>query len=154
MNQAVITNLLHIANRHKHHLESSKHILSKMIPLTVERVEGFSDEEVALWDAFTIRFCKLQDLLGTKLFDAVLAFAGTDRVLNNIIDKVHALEKMGIVPDAKLWQSIRDTRNNLTHDYPDMPLFTATTLTDAFTKVDILLQILSAIEKLVQTKQW
>ena len=38
MNQAVITNLLFVAQRHKYHLEKSKHILASMMPLTVERV--------------------------------------------------------------------------------------------------------------------
>jgi hypothetical protein len=154
MNQTVIAGLLHIANRHKHHLEKSKRILAAMIPLTADHVEEFSDEDIALWDAFTMRFCKLQDLLGSKLFDAVLAFAGATPIPSTIIDKVHALEKMEIIPNAKLWQSIRDTRNNLTHDYPDMPTFTAKTLNDTFEQVDTLLKIVDAIEQLVKTQKW
>jgi|GEM_PF-6134593 len=44
MNLVIITNLLHIARRHAHHLENLKQSLSKMMPLTVEQVENFSDE--------------------------------------------------------------------------------------------------------------
>lgn len=154
MNQTTILALLFVAHRHKHHLEKSKHILAAMMPLTVDRVEDFSDEEIALWDAFTMRFCKLQDLLGSKLFDAVLSFAGTTPLPVTIIDKVHALEKMDIIPDANLWKDIRDTRNNLTHDYPDMPIFTAKTLNDTFTQVDTLLWIVDRIEQLIQTQRW
>lgn len=48
MNQTIITGLLYIANRHKHHLEKSKRILATMMPLTADHVEEFSDEDITL----------------------------------------------------------------------------------------------------------
>ncbi|MBW8309551.1 MAG: hypothetical protein K0M45_07965 [Candidatus Paracaedibacteraceae bacterium] len=35
------------------------------------------------------------------------------------IDRLNLLEKLGILPSAKVWQEMRELRNHMIHEYPD-----------------------------------
>lgn len=116
-----------------------------MMPLTVDQVERFSEKEIATWDAFVMRFCMLRDLMGMKLFDAVLSYMGEDPAPMSVIDKINVLEKKEIIKEAQLWKDIRKIRNKLTHEYPNAPVLAADSLNQAFKQVETLYGILDAI---------
>lgn len=70
------------------------------------------------YDMFTMRFSKLQDYMGEKLFPAVLdVLANTSESLS-YIDTLNALEKNGILESAAKWREIRYLRNKISHEYP------------------------------------
>lgn len=150
MNQIVIGELLNIAQRHRQQLEHLRLKLSSHEALTTEVVEMFSANDIALWDAFIMRFCMLQDLMGSKLFDAFLSWAGHTTATMTIIDKIYVLEKMEIIEDSELWRSIRETRNKLTHEYPNAPILAAKLLNETIVQIDFLFQIMDAIDKRVK----
>ncbi len=154
MNQVVIAELLGIAQKHRKQLGHMKMILSPTMPLTSATVETFTTDDIAAWDAFIMRFCMLQDLMGTKLFSAFLTLAGQEASTMTIIDMIHSLEKMGVIENSELWRDIRETRNKLTHEYPNMPILSAELLNKAFFQIDTLFQILDAIGERNKTLNW
>lgn len=147
MNQMANQQLLEIAQKHRYHLEHFKKILAPMMPLTTEKIEGFTETNIAFCDAFIMRFCMLQDIMGVKLFDVVISLVGKDPLQMTIIDKTNFLEKLGIIQNAQTWQGLRKIRNKLTHEYPNAPLLSADAINNAFVQVDDMFQILDAIAK-------
>lgn len=72
--------------------------LDPVLPMTVERFGRLMDTQVQAMDQFILRFTKLQDAMGGRLFPAILAY----------------LQE----PNEER-QKIRMTRNRFAHDYPD-----------------------------------
>ncbi len=91
---------------------------TKLFPLTAQSLYSLNDEEIAFLDMITTRFCKLQDLIGTKIFPLILDLLGENDVLS-FRDKLNRLEKLHIINDANWWMDLREIRNQITHDYPD-----------------------------------
>lgn len=56
-------------------------------------------------------------MIGSKVFPLTLDLLGEDA--NTLIDKLNKLEKIGYIDDANWWMDLRETRNHVTHDYPD-----------------------------------
>jgi len=99
------------------------------IPLTLEAVEQLDENpELAMRvEAFTSRFCRLQDTLGDKLLPALLKSLGEpDRALLINLEKA---EKHGGLESAESWIALRHLRNQMIHEYIE----DAQTLFDALT---------------------
>lgn len=97
--------------------------------LTFEEIEKLdANPELALRiEAFTSRFCRLQDTLGDKLLPALLKALGEpDRALLINLDKA---EKYGWLDSAEQWIALRQLRNQMIHEYIEE----AQTLFDALT---------------------
>ncbi len=58
--------------RHLHHLTHALTTLRPRLPMTAAALAALSDEAVQDWDQFILRFTKLQDTMGGKLYPAVL----------------------------------------------------------------------------------
>ena len=54
-----------------------------------------SDETVQDWDQFVLRYTKLQDAIGSRLFPAVLTLLQEPYEDKPMIDKLNRLEKLG-----------------------------------------------------------
>lgn len=76
-------------------------------------------ELVKTIDAFILRFIKLQDFMGDKLFKEILRNVGEYKDSMSLIDCLDKLEKLEIINSAGQWLQYRTLRNNLTHEYPD-----------------------------------
>ena len=99
------------------------------IPLTLEAIEQLDENpELAMRvEAFTSRFCRLQDTLGDKLLPALLKSLGEpDRALLINLEKA---EKYGWLESAESWVALRQLRNQMIHEYIE----DAQTLFDALT---------------------
>ncbi len=69
-------------------------------------------------NSFLFNFSKLQDKIGTKLFKQVLfELKEIDDLSVVMIDVLNILEKIDIV-DKQEWDSLREVRNLLAHEYP------------------------------------
>jgi uncharacterized protein with HEPN domain len=78
-------------------------------------------------EAFTSRFCRLQDTLGDKLLPAMLKALGEpDRALLINLEKA---EKYGWLESSEQWIALRQIRNQMIHEYIE----NAQTLHDALT---------------------
>jgi hypothetical protein len=85
--------------------------------LTYEAIESLdTNPELALRvEAFTSRFCRLQDTLGDKLLPALLKALGEpDRALLINLDKA---EKYGWLESTDQWVALRQLRNQMIHEY-------------------------------------
>lgn len=97
--------------------------------LTYESVEVLdANPDLAMRvEAFTSRFCRLQDTLGDKLLPALLKALGEpDRALLINLEKA---EKYGWLESSEHWIALRQLRNQMIHEYIE----NAQTLYDALT---------------------
>ena len=85
-------------------------------------LDGFthlSKQDRRLLDQFAYRYTRLQDDIGAKLMPAVLKSLGEDVAPMSALDRFFRLEQLGWLASADDWQSLRQIRNQFTHDYPD-----------------------------------
>jgi hypothetical protein len=79
----------------------------------------FDDDKASYLDQYLYRFSKLQDSIGQKLFKTVLAYKKEEVSNKSFIDIINRLEQLEYVRDVDSWFMLRDTRNQLAHDYED-----------------------------------
>ena len=60
--------------RNIYHLCRALQSLSAILPMTAERFERLTDAQVQSLDQFILRFTKLQDAMGSRLFPAILGY--------------------------------------------------------------------------------
>jgi hypothetical protein len=106
-----------IADIHAARLESALKKVSEMIPFTAEKFKDLNDQQIAYLDMVTLRFSKLQDVIGVKIFPLTLEILGEEAPA--FIDKLNRLEKLGYIDSTRWWMELREIRNQITHDYPD-----------------------------------
>jgi len=87
--------------------------------LTPVQYSQLSKADRRLLDQFAYRYTRLQDDMGTRLMPAVLKALGEDVAPMSAIDRFARLEQLGWLPSAEAWATLRQIRNQFTHDYPD-----------------------------------
>lgn len=115
--QIILQDYINIADIHSKRLIEALLEVSGLMPLTPEKFNTLSANQIAFFDMLIMRFSKLQDVLGAKIFPAILERLGEDG--NSFIDKLNKLEKLGYLQDANWWMGLREIRNQVSHDYPD-----------------------------------
>ena len=85
-------------------------------PLTLDAVEGLdSNPPLALKiEAFTSRFCRLQDTVGDKLLPALLKALGEPA--SALLINLNKAEKYGWLDSADQWVNLRQLRNKMIHE--------------------------------------
>lgn len=121
---------------HQRRLSQARERCSLFFPLTPDSYENLTDEQVEHVDQMVYRFTKLQDALGTKLFPAILSVLREDAASLTVFDMLTELEKAGAITDAGRWAAMRETRNQLAHDYQDDPEEGSRYLNDLFDAVN------------------
>lgn len=125
INQSVLRSSLDIAHIHAKRLRYALDKLAAFFPLTAVSVKGLSEEELPLFELFTSRFAKWQDLMGSSVFPRLLESVGESDDTLTLIDKLNRLEQLGVIDEANLWLRMRKLRNHIAHEYPDQPEITA-----------------------------
>jgi hypothetical protein len=120
------------------------------LPFTGSKLTQLSNVDLAILDQFTTRFGKLQDLMGAKLFPAVLELTKESVELKAFIDKLNHLEKLGAIPSADQWLLMREIRNAFSHDYPDDPDLQAAVLNQAVELARQLTEVLTGLVDYIQ----
>jgi len=105
--------------RHAYHLRRAFHLPGAILPMTGSRFEHLTDEQIQTLDQFILRFAKLQDAMGGRLYPAILDCLQEPYEGRPMIDKLNRLEKLGYIQNATLWQDVCNIRNKFSHDYPD-----------------------------------
>ncbi|MBP9692193.1 MAG: hypothetical protein KBD90_02550 [Alphaproteobacteria bacterium] len=146
-----LDSLFKIAKIHADRLSTSMQHLQPKIPLSAHDVKSFSLDDMLFWEMFVNRFSKLQDVMGAKIFQAVIDYAGESRDSMTLIDRLHTLEKLGLIDNATAWKDLRDMRNHLAHEYPDAPEIVANYLNKAFHMAFVLIETLNKLEAFVDT---
>lgn len=123
MNNPVVTLRLQDAwrecARNAYHLLRAYKLLQPILPMTGAQFDRLTDEQIATIDQFVLRFTKLQDAMGGRLFPAILAYLQEPYETQPMLDKLNRLEKLGYLQQADVWQDLRNIRNKFAHDYPD-----------------------------------
>ena len=112
-----LTNYFNEAKKHIAKIESVKRALDKVMPLDIESFYKLLETEQDKLDVLVFRFSKLQDLLGRKIFRAILEYSGFD-INISFVKILSELEKESLL-DVDRWVSLRDVRNAIAHEYPN-----------------------------------
>jgi hypothetical protein len=145
-----IAEILKICDRHADRLNWAMMQLQNRMPFTGHTLTLLNDVELAILDQFSTRFGKLQDLMGAKLFPAVLEITKEPGELKAFIDKLYRLEKIGAIASADDWLLMREARNTLSHDYPDDQELQAALLNKLYELATQLLDVLSGIKVFIK----
>jgi hypothetical protein len=146
-----LDSLFKVAKIHADRLSTSIQHLQTKMPLSPRDVEAFTFDDMLLLEMFVNRFSKLQDLMGAKIFKAVIDYAGESTDPMTFIDRLNVLEKLGLIDNTDAWKDLREMRNHLAHEYPDAPETVANYLNKAFSMTSTLIETLSRIEEFVDT---
>ncbi|MGZ5007864.1 MAG: hypothetical protein ACXWE9_12455 [Methylobacter sp.] len=133
--------------RNIYHLRRALTLLDPILPMTGDRFEHLSDQQVQSVDQFILRFTKLQDAMGSRLFPAILYYLQEPYEERPMLDKLNRLEKLGYLRNAESWQNIRSTRNKFAHDYPDDWEKNAALINLACEAAEMMADILAGIEQ-------
>lgn len=133
--------------RHQTRMQQALAALKSILPFDAKRVESMDEESVRASDQFILRFTKLQDAMGSRLYPAILRVLGEPAEEMPMLDRLHRLEKLDIIPQAQQWQVLREIRNRLAHEYPDAPEKTAAAFNAAIGAAEELSDLLSQAEE-------
>jgi hypothetical protein len=140
-----VAEILKICERHADRLRWAMSALQLYRPFSSQSLEQLNDTQLAVLDQFSSRFSKLQDVMGAKLFPAVLELTKEPGDLSAFIDKLYRLEKLGGIYSADNWLLMQEIRNAFSHDYPDDSELQAEILNKAFELAISLLDVLKVI---------
>jgi len=112
---------IRLAIRHSRRILYARTKMKDFFPLTtLSKYQNLSDEQIEHIDQLVYRFQKLQDDMGSKLFKSVVANLGETDVFNKpVLDILNIMKKYGVISDDTHWQSMREIRNSLAHEYLD-----------------------------------
>ena len=136
--------------RHLHHLRHALGAIKNSLPLTAGTLATLDDESVQDWDQLVLRFTKLQDTMGARLFPATLDILQEPYEERPMLDKLNRLEKLGYLPSTGQWHTLRVIRNRFAHDYPEDDGLKAAYLNEAAEAVLMLRQLLERFRPLVE----
>ena len=146
MDKKLFRAMLDVCETHAQRLSTALEYLSDKHPFSAQSLLKFNDVDLAFCDQFLVRYSKLQDYMGAKLFPAVLDLTYEQGTLDAFIDKLNRLEKIGALPSANEWLELREMRNQLAHEYPDDPNIQSSLLNKAHKNAKRLLEILSYLK--------
>ncbi len=135
--------------RHLHHLQHAVAAITPSLPMTATAVSAMDDEMVQDWDQFILRFTKLQDAMGTRLYPGLLAYLQEPFEDRPMLDKLHRLEKLTFLGSVDEWNKLRAIRNHFAHDYPEDDALKAAYLNEAVEVVSIFKTLLARVEPVV-----
>ena len=107
--------------RHRHHMRHALAAIAPRRPFSAATLADLDDDAVQDIDQFVLRFGKLQDVLDTRLFPALLDVLQEPYEDRPMLDKLNRLEKLGLLESTEAWEKLRALRNHFAHEYPDEP---------------------------------
>lgn len=121
----IYSSALAISAVHTTRIEFALEKLKTLLPFDASRIQNLSTQDLLYLELFTNRFAKLQDYMGSTLFDMCIQHFGDVTDGLTIIDKVNKLVKHNIIESEELWRELRKARNHILHEYPSRPDLTA-----------------------------
>ncbi|QFY41876.1 hypothetical protein F6R98_03880 [Candidatus Methylospira mobilis] len=77
-----------------------------------------TDAQVQSLDQLPLRFTKLQDATGSRLFPPILPYLLEPYEERPMVNELNRQVKLVYIRCAETWQDTRNTRNKFAHDYP------------------------------------
>ena len=141
--------LFKIAYIHAARLNYAIGHLESWMPVSSKIIQNIKENDLVYFEVYSSRFSKLQDLMGTSIFTAVLEEIGELNETMSFLDKLHKLEKLSLIEKSNQWLILRQLRNNLSHEYPEQPEIMAETFNQAFAAHTYLLNTLDRLHQYV-----
>lgn len=142
MNNLRIEKLIGECDKHLKRINGAYLKMSAYMPLSVEKYQQLTEDEIEHIDQFLFRFAKLQDAMGEKLFVLMLEFLQEESPRSRpFIDVLNRLEQLGLLEDKNVWLELRKIKNNIAHQYEDEPQQAAEALNAIFAAKPILEKI-------------
>ena len=132
---------------HLKRLQYASTQLTGLFPLSLNAYSGLSEATVGHIDQLIFRFTKLQDELGNHTFRFLLGFLQEDIAGKPFRDILNTLERLQVIDSADTWLTLREIRNDLTHEYPMLVDETVDKLNHLMLKLPVLEEILFAVER-------
>jgi len=114
-------------------------------PITTDKVRSMVTDEAFAErvEAYTSRFCRLQDTVGDKLLPNWLTALGEQP--GAAIDNLDRAERLGVLASADQWLMIRQLRNQMVREYIEVPEILANALEAAHLYQPALIHCANAI---------
>jgi len=135
--------------RHTQRLLYLQEKMANLFPLDVEKYNYLDEEQIGIIDQVLFRFGKLQDTMGQRIFPAILQVMLEWQDDESFLDRLNRLERLQIIPSAKNWNTFRELRNLLTHEYPEQPERNIVTLNVLWQRLPELLKMWAMIDKII-----
>lgn len=139
--------MIKIASMHVERIQMALDGLQVLIPFDAAKIQSLTTQDLLFTDLLVHRFGKLQDILGHKILNEFLMHVDEYEDTLSMLDKIHKLERLGIIDDAEKWKEMRNLRNHVTHEYPDHPDYTAHDLNKIVQFAPVLVDILNTIKR-------
>lgn len=128
-------------------LQYAANQIKRLFPLTSDKYIALTDANIGNIDQLIFRFTKLQDELVNNTFRFLLEYLIEDIEGKPFRDILNILERLKIIDSSNTWLSLRELRNDLTHEYPMMIDETVDKLNHLFLQLPLLENILITIEQ-------
>ena len=132
---------------HLQRLQYASHQIAELFPLTVDRYNSVSEATIGNIDQLVFRFTRLQDEIGNNTFRFLLEYLQEDIAGKPFRDILNILERLQIIDSCDAWLTLRELRNDLTHEYPIMIEETIEKLNHLYNQLPFLEHILLTIEQ-------
>jgi hypothetical protein len=87
---------------------------------TIDRVWMADYNHQRIVNSFLFNYLKIQDRIGSELFRLALQqWRENDLDDMTMLDILNRLEKLGIIESVEAWDTLRELRNALAHEYPE-----------------------------------
>ena len=93
-----------------------------LFPLSAERYQNLSFDDLNYLDQLIFRFSKLQDSMGNRLFPAILENMGEDIHDKPFIVLLNRMEKLSLLESHKQWLLFRETRNEVSQELSEFQM--------------------------------
>jgi len=142
---------LYECDQHVQKINTAKKHLHDIFPLTKDKYSVLKPVESSFIDQLVFRFSKLQDTLGEKVFPSILILSAEDVKRKTFIDILNRLEELELL-DKNQWLILRETRNEIAHEYSENQDEVISSLNDVFLKSDDTIQIYENIKLFCKEK--
>ena len=139
-----------VCDRQIQRIEEALSDLGMTIPMSVEEHADLTREQIRCLDQFILRFSKLQDTMGAKLFRHVLTYLEEDVSDLPMLDILRLMERYGWIDQADQWTTIRELRNEIAHDYPLLENDAVAAINELIRQFDTLKVIYNRLRKAVE----
>jgi hypothetical protein len=140
-------------NIHLNRLQYASSQVDMLFPLSSETYLAFSEVTIGNIDQLIFRFTKLQDELGNNTFRLLLEYLQEDIADKPFRDILNILERLNIIESAETWISLRELRNDLTHEYHELIDETIDKLNHLYQQLPLLENILTIIKYHVEKSE-
>jgi hypothetical protein len=131
---------------HWERIEYALQQIQDLFPMDATNYLSLTEVQIAWMDQIIFRFTKIQDEIGQNTFRFLLEYLQEDFQNKPFKDILNTLERLEYIDSANTWLSLRELRNDLTHDYPKLIDETTDKLNHLFHELSTMKHILNTIK--------